>query len=387
MFIVTNRQVFEDRSHLDAFGPKPNPEGPNELRLAEARKVGNSWRITILPDQVTPAMAAEVDLPLPPAPPGGEAPPVFASRYVARRLMARVNPKLVGKSGPGRDLVLFVHGYNNDMKAVLERAAAFEDNFGVEVIVFSWPANGGGVKGVISYLSDKRDARASVGAFDRVLAKMQEFLLEIHAEHETRVTALAERKYPNDAEKWDAFYTAEANKWCPFRINLVCHSMGNYLFKCLLSSSVYRATSLIFDNVVLVAADTNNEDHDDWVEKIPARKRVFITINEDDHALRASCLKMGEAQKARLGHYLFELTAKNATYVDFTGAPHVGTSHAYFEGDPLKNAQVKAFFTAAFNGEAAEEALNYRTARNTYDLVPTPPIKPKTRPAKRPRSR
>ncbi|MGL6231831.1 hypothetical protein ACSZMQ_12290 [Aeromonas rivipollensis] len=54
------------------------------------------------------------------------------------------------------------------------------------------------------------------------------------------------------------------NKRCPFTINLMLHSMGNYLFKHLLGSSTYNANHLLFDNVVMVAADTNNEHHAEW---------------------------------------------------------------------------------------------------------------------------
>ena len=364
MFIVTNRRVTESRSDLKAFGGKPNPEGANELRMAEAKRSRGKWKIDILPDTITPAMADEVGVSL------RAREKVYASQYVVRRILARVNPKLAGKTGKGRNLVLFVHGFNNDLEAALDRAANFERTYGVEVLVFSWPANGGGVRGVASYLSDKRDARASVGALDRVLAKLNEALLGIHQEHEARVTKIADTKFGDDAEGWDQFYSDEANKWCPFALTLVLHSMGNYLFKCLLSSSVYRAQNLIFDNVVLVAADANNDDHASWVEKIPARKRVLITINEDDIALRASRLKMGELQKARLGHHLFGLNASNAVYVNFTNAKEVGSSHGYFEGKPTKNPQVKAFFKAALNGREAETLLKlpYNSARNLYEV-------------------
>ena len=71
----------------------------------------------------------------------------------------------------------------------------------------------------------------------------------------------------------------------------------------MLGSSVYLGTRLLFDNVILAAADTNNERHADWVDKIRCRKRVFITINENDGALLASRIKSGPEQLARLGHY------------------------------------------------------------------------------------
>ena len=190
MFIVTNRQVFENKSDLKAFGSKPNPAGPNELRMAEAEKVAGKWKINILPDEVTPAMAEET----------GIKARSYSSAYVMQRLMARVNLKLVRRQGNGRNFALFVHGFNNNMQDALDRAAAFQRNYGVEVLVFSWPANGGGAKGVVS---DKSDARDSIGALDRVLEKLNDSLQSIHAQHEARVTKLANERFADDAAAWD----------------------------------------------------------------------------------------------------------------------------------------------------------------------------------------
>ncbi len=147
---------------------------------------------------------------------------------------------------------------------------------------------------------------------------------------------------------------------------MMLHSMGNYLFKHLLKSSTYRGDLLIFDNVVLAAADTNNEAHAEWVDRIQCRGRIFITINEKDGALLASRMKMGEQQKARLGHYPYRLTSQRAVYVDFTKEPRVGDSHAYFEGSPLRNDRVRRFFREAINGAPAEGRLHYDVARNIY---------------------
>jgi hypothetical protein len=95
---------------------------------------------------------------------------------------------------------------------------------------------------------------------------------------------------------------------------------------------------------------------------------LFVTLNEKDAALRASRLKMGEQQKARLGHYPYELNSKHAVYVDFTGAAKVGDSHAYFEGEALKNEKVRHFFNEAFNGNTAEKPLKFDIARNMYSI-------------------
>lgn len=361
MFLVTNREVDPSKTTVAAFGPNPNPLGPNELRLAEAVRSGKSWRIRVLPDTMDAKMAKEVGLPHDPAQ------PAFTSRYVARKLLARVSPGSVGAPGAGRNLVFFVHGFNNDVEAVLDRAEVFERLYGVEVLAFTWPANGGGVHGVISYKSDKRDAQASVGALDRCFGKLNQYLQEIHAENCKAIEAEATRRFPDDAARWDEFFTRAAARECPFKVSMVLHSMGNFVYRHVLNSSAYRGDLLLFDNVVMAAADVNNDGHWEWIDRVQCRSRLFVTINEHDAALSASRLKMGEEQKARLGHYRYELKSKRAVYVDFTDQPYVLDSHAYFEGKAAeKNAAVRRFFQSALNGEFAERGLHYDASANLH---------------------
>lgn len=364
MFVVTNRSVSQRKKGLDAFGADPNPKGPNELRIAEAKRDGDGWAIEVLPDKIPGPMARAAGIVRRRDPETGRREPIWASRYVAKKLLERIRPS--AEAPRGRNLVVFVHGFNNDMKAVLERAETLQRNYDVEVLAFSWPANGGGAKGVISYKSDKRDALASVGALDRTFGKIDELLRREHAEHVARVEAEANERFSDDAAAWDRFFSTAAHDYCPFSVTLLAHSMGNYLLKHLTKSSVYRGGLSLFDNVLLVAADTNSDGHAEWVDRLSARRRVFITINEDDSALRASRLKMGEAQRARLGHYPYGLDSRRAVYVDFTDEREVGSSHAYFEGDPIQNDAVRGFFHAAVNGRAAESALEYDSGRNMY---------------------
>jgi len=352
MFLVTNRQVEPEADGLKKLGEKPNSDGPHELRLAQATKKNGKWNLTILPNKADDAMKEEVDL--------ADAGEVLTSRYVSKKL-------LDGLKKNGRNFLFFVHGFNNDIKAVLDRAEAFSRQYNLEVMAFSWPANGGGLKGVADYLSDKRDALASVGALGRTFEKLSEYLSAFHEERDKAIKEKAQADFPDDAVKRDEFMSAARDKKCAFTTNLVLHSMGNYVFKHMMQSSVHvGGRKLIFDNVVLAAADTNNENHAQWVDRINCRKRIYITINEDDSALRVSRMKLGSQQKARLGHYVKNLHSELATYVNFTNARHVGSSHAYFEGKPTKNEGVRDFFRKAFNGERAEEGLIFDAARRMY---------------------
>lgn len=359
MFIVTNRNIVMRGEGVEKLGPRLNDRGPAELRLVEAIKKNGKWVVNVLPDKLAPALKTEVGI--------KEKGEVYASEYVFRRLLSIINPPAAAAGG--KDLLLFVHGFNNDFQDVLERCQGLADTFNLEVVAFTWPANGGGVKGVTDYLEDKRDAQASVVAFDRVLARAREMITVARGEYLARLTKEAQEKFPASGERQREYVARLADEQCPFRISMLLHSMGNYLFERTLKSTALRGSQLIFDNIVMAAADVNNPGHAEWVNQIQVRKRLYITINEDDHALQAARVKGGDEQMARLGHYTYNLEAQQAVYVDFTGAKSVGNSHAYFEGAPLKNVKARNFFDLALRGQSAERLLAYDVSRNLHRLA------------------
>lgn len=365
MFIVTNRNIESESGRtFAAVGDRCNSEGPAELRFLEVERSGQAWSVRVLPDQITEAMRREVKLPPAPVDPATGVPgPIYASRYVFERLVAQVRD-----SDDPKHVVFFVHGFNNTLEDVARRCDAIARTFDVEVVAFSWPANGGGVKGAASYLSDKRDAQASVVAFDRALDKARGLVSQMREAAINRIIEARPSRLPENGEKFRQRLTAAAEKDCPVRITLMLHSMGNYLLERTLKSTALRGHLPLFDNIVMCAADVNNPEHAVWVDELEVRNRLYVTINEDDAALRASRLKGGDEQLARLGHWTRSLISTEAAYVDFTSARKVGNSHAYFEGKALENGAIKKFFTAALQGDRAEQAaaLEYDAARNLY---------------------
>lgn len=363
MFFVTNREITR-KEGLDKLGDKPHQKGPNELHMFEATKRGRKWNIEQVEGAMLEKMRAEVvrleklNRHRVTENPGEKVP----SWCVAKILYYKLGSEK-------KNLIFFVHGFNNTVEEVLNRAHNFSIKYNVEVIPFSWPSNGGGlggIKGALSYKSDKRDALASAGALDRCLEKISCYLREFNKEFLDQLRIdLDKRENKSEAEMM-RLYDRLAKKSCPFTVNLICHSMGNYLFKHLVRSGSYHGSRLIFDNVILAAADTNNKDHQPWVDKIRCRGRIYITINEDDKALKISRVKSGEEQQARLGHYTHDLVSHKAKYIDFTDQSKVGKSHAYFEGKPIDNPKVRRFFNKALNGSRAEVGLYYNPDSNVY---------------------
>jgi esterase/lipase superfamily enzyme len=361
MYVVTNRRIERDKKGLAMFGKTPSVDGPNTLRLFKIDKTAKTWKIELLEDKLTKGevknIASEFSLK-----DFDTSEPQYASFSVAADIIRRARKQK-------RNVLFFVHGFNNNMEAVLERALNLEKRFGLQVIPFSWPANGGGVPGVLSYKSDKRDAKASVGALDRALAKMHDYLRLFTDSTRQSCWEKADKEFPDNPERRDARYAELIEKSCPFTANLMVHSMGNYLYKHLLLSTASEGTALSFDNVILVAADANTKGHKTWVDRIESRVRTYVTINENDTALAASRAKSGQDQLARLGHFLGDLDSRRALYINFTDASWVRSSHAYFEGMSLKNRAVEEFFDDTFNGKRAERGLNYEASGNYYDFL------------------
>lgn len=313
MIIITNRNIERRKKNTEKmFGEKFNVNGCNEIRLAEAKRTGKKWRVNIIAE---PKDISNENRP---------------SEKIFRDMQKTMKRKK-------RDCVFFIHGYNTSFEDVLVMSDFIEKNYKVEVVAFTWPSNGGGLNGIPSYKSDKRDAVSSIGALDRTLELMNKYLSN------------------SDNKKNE----------CGRSFNLLTHSMGNYLFKHLLKSSIYEGETLLFDNVILAAADVNNKMHDEWVSRIEYRRNLYICINENDSALGFSRAKFGRKQKARLGHFLANLNCKKAKYVDLTTARGVGKSHTYFV-ESVSNAKVKKFFKRAFCGKRAEAGLEWNAGQNTY---------------------
>ena len=358
MYLITNRKFYDDTT-INAFGKNPNPEGPNELLMANVSKPDGDWKVeridNCLPVAEVIALKDKFKLDI------DEKEPWHGSLKITCELFEKARQEK-------KSILFFIHGYNNDVDDVLKAAHEIEELHNVIVVPFTWPANGGGIlSGTASYLSDKADARVSTGALNRVVGKIHEFhLMMVESLRKTHL-AEAEARHPDNPIAASQLFTKLVERDCQVKINLLCHSMGNYLLKHTLATGSNATSKLVFDNVCLVAADTNNEKHADWVGKLDVRNRVYVVINENDSALKASRIKPGEEQKARLGHYIKQLNSANANYIDVTDAEHIGSEHTYFKGDVMQdNPNLKALFTDMFNGKAVENHLVYHADTNSY---------------------
>lgn len=361
MYIVTNRKISKRRGGFEIFEKTPNTNGPNELRLLELAEERGKGIFTRLNNKISKKRVKEINRDFNLDLDTNE--DWFASLDVACKIFYRAKVK-------SKNILVFVHGYNNDMNDIVKTAQKLEKAYNVLVLIFSWPANGGGFfSGTAQYVGDKSDARVSTGALNRFLEKLHTYHAMLTAAQVDSLWEKAKHKYEDNHEEARSEYAKLQQRLCKINISLLCHSMGNYVLK---YATIPSDTSLdipIFDNVCLVAADVNNKKHSEWVQKIEARSGVYVVINKDDSALKWSRVKPGKAQKARLGHYLKSLNAPNASYINVSGAKYVDDDHSYFKDKPIsQNSKLKALFSDLFEGRKAEEKLEYRADINAYTL-------------------
>lgn len=317
MLIVTNRNIREGNLDEDgvgdqnAFGDGVNAKGPNEVRLAYATKTDDKWRVEVVQEEE----------------------PLTNKNIPSRDVFGKFRKKLIEEE---KNCVFFVHGFNQSFEKNIEKALKMEKKHKVEVVAFSWPSNPGGFK-TREYRVAKRTARASVGALDSVLEKLGWYL-----------------KKP---------FNKDELKDCKTKFSLLTYSLGNYLFRNYVIDSIYESETRVFDNVILCQADVDNENHAQWVDKIEAGKRVYVTINENDWVLKWSDANF---QKDRLGRTARNLNSTKALYFDFTDGEGVDETHGVFYKDT--NPVVEQFFTTVLGGGKGEttKGMVYDKRKNAY---------------------
>jgi hypothetical protein len=126
----------------------------------------------------------------------------------------------------------------------------------------------------LSYKSDKRDARASAGALERSIAKMHGYLQTLTRRSERNVGKRQRKSIP---VIWSFATTTTpiAGKGMPIHHQYAGPQHGQLRTQTGLEVVTVRRTEYSFDNIVLVAADTNNEDHAQRLERLRCRGRIL----------------------------------------------------------------------------------------------------------------
>jgi len=197
----------------------------------------------------------------------------------------------------GRDVLIYVHGFNVSwwdavgsalaLKAMLNRQkSSAQKNKDVLVVLFTWPSDGSALP-FVAYRSDRTEAIGSGFALGRGFLKLRDFLTEA-----TRPPTEQEGK---DGKKWEP---------CLQNINVLCHSMGNYVLQHALQRIIEQTTTSrlprIFDNVFLCSPDVDDNvlETDQPLSRLSEICRnVSIYYNRGDLALRGSDITKGNPDR------------------------------------------------------------------------------------------
>ena len=311
MLVVTNRRLEdEDATDEKMFGEKPNREGPAEVRLAWAEKKGRKWHLSLISEPS--------DLTLDNVP--------------SRSAFKEFKTVLMETQ---KNCVFYVHGYNKEFKESIDQGWKLQERYGVGVLTFSWASNPGGIP-PIEYNKARAIAGASSPAIDMTFEKLARYMKE------------------------------EADEDCDISLNLLTHSLGNYLFQRFVEKPLFSGETRIFDNLILHQADVDSVGHEAWVNKLRYARRIYATINENDKILDISDV----VNPDRLGNTASGLISDRAIYFDFTGGHKVKKTHQLFGKLAERNPVVKEFFVNVLNGGAGESisGIRFNPSKNAYDI-------------------
>ena len=285
VFFVTNRNHLENNK-IQVFGKTFNPDGVAALRFGYADFESDKAKPRLQEVHVYPDNKGETDI----AKTGGG------------MFMQALHAAMAGTKKT--DTLVFIHGFNVSFMGALEAGALLGDSLRirdrdedkerrVNVVVFSWPSDGSAVP-LMSYYSDREDARVSGPAVARAFLKLRDFIEQM----------------PD-------------SDYCQRRIHLLAHSMGNYVLRNGLQALIAKdRDSLIrlFDQIMLAAPDEDDDtfEHEHKLRLLPRiGRQVTVYYNPTDRALLIS--DKTKANPDRLGSdgpRLVDLLPKKVVLVD-----------------------------------------------------------------------
>ncbi|WP_339913640.1 alpha/beta fold hydrolase [uncultured Brevundimonas sp.] len=243
--------------------------------------------------------------------------------------------------GKRSDTLVFIHGFNVTFNGALEAAALLARDVRVgddpvNVMLFSWPSDGAAVP-LMSYYSDREDARASGPAIARAFLKLQEYLVQLNADD-----------------------------YCQRCLHLLTHSMGAYVLRNALQAvraKDPRALTRTFDQILLAAPDEDDDafETDDKLRLLPRLGRqVTVYFNPNDKGLIISDrTKLNPDRLGSGGPRLIDLIPKKVVMVDcrrVAGHADPFIEHSYYIRSRAMSADI-----AAVLADTPPESIGNRT--------------------------
>ncbi len=334
VYFATNRNHLPENK-LEVFGKTFNPDGVAALRFGYADFADGKTPKAV---EVYPEEATE-------------------NGFVVKGSDRFLKDLHKAMQGERSDTLIFVHGFNVTFMGALAAGADLArevrvDGRPLNIVVFSWPSDGAAVP-LMSYYSDREDARVSGPALARAFLRLKEFVTN----------------------------ELSSDDYCQRCLHLMAHSMGNYVLRNGLQAIIAKdPKSLVrlFDQIILAAPDEDDDtfERDDKLKPLPAiGRQVTVYFNPNDKALLIS--DKTKANPDRLGSdgpRLIDLLPKKVVLVDCRNIAAVAdkfTQHSYY----IHSRAVSQDIAWVLLGLEAEVIQNrdFVTAKRAWRIVGEPP--------------
>ena len=300
--------------------------------------------------------------------------------------------------------LVFLHGFHQDPWETVEKARLLETIHGVNVVLFAWPSrprpvNAFDVDNILDELTEyiKNPVFAVRPSLKGILLGETIKLLKDFAGNYRPARRNAEKSTTDFYAALELLKKHLLPKIRKNQLNLVVHSMGNYLLQKTLEHN--NGLPLAFHNIVSHQADVKASNHASWMPMLSAysQHRLYITVNVLDYVLAASNMLHkinGVRDRERLGHSvrikpdgIYQGYIQNtAQYLDFTDGYGVDVKHEIFtcEGTDIDDAVISAesgkvdqnvvdLLGRIFRGERDRLPASRGKSLNGFSMMPTLP--------------
>lgn len=310
IIVISNRNINPDYNNEYLFGEFPNEQGGDTVRIAKAdyKEDTRQWSLELI---------SEDD--------GTNLPSKELFEEIATGISSGIYK---------RNWVFYIPGYNQSSRSALDASWQISDKYEVDIVLFSWPSNPG-VFIIEEYPEAIEAAKISAQALRRTFKKLDTYM----------------KNCPLDS-----------NEQRRISLNLLIHSLGNFVVENYVRSYRLLEINKIFQNTIFHQADVDNKGHKEWIDNINFGRRIYVTLNKHDYVLTGSGAFHLDRLNAknvnnRLGNKTKKLTAQKPIYVDFTNGIFVANAHNLFLS--VDNAVVETFFKQVLRGGRGEDSRTF----------------------------
>ena len=265
---------------------------------------------------------------------------------------------VVDSSNNNRPWVLFLHGNNQSLSKNLVKSRLIQEEYGVNMIIFSWPS--------FSY-DPQTVPKLLIGGLLAVNPPTQaigKWVLKKAFKDKIKQYKRARRCAEKTANRFNqAFVILRDQLLMPLQDKnnphtcFLVHSLGHYVLRQALSRDPMALTGYEFSTCMLHQADEIDKEHQSWIApmSLAQDQNTHVTRNKRDIVLLTSGLVNNDLDVSqafsRLGNRWDRSSERGSPvkYLDFTGKSDVGLGHgvAWDEG---RSAEVDALCRPILTG-------------------------------------